>query len=65
MVIEAVQTEVEWLQSRRRTVEAMHAQRPAYIGNRGAKDMLALEDLPKLSHLIGNSVTFLALKAKP
>jgi hypothetical protein len=31
------------------SVEMMHAQRPAYFGNRGAKDMLALEDLRKLS----------------
>ena len=31
------------------SAEVMHAQRPAYIGNRGAKDMLALEDLRKLS----------------
>jgi hypothetical protein len=31
------------------SAEMMHAQRPAYIGNRGAKDMLALEDLRKLS----------------
>ena len=31
------------------SAEMMHAQRPAYIGNRGVKDMLALEDLRKLS----------------
>jgi hypothetical protein len=46
------------------TAEAMHAQRLAYIGNRGAKDMLALDDLRKLSHLIRNSVTFLGAEAK-
>jgi hypothetical protein len=30
---------------KKESAEMMHAQRPAYIGNRGAKDMLALEDL--------------------
>jgi hypothetical protein len=64
MVIEAVQTEVEWLQSRR-TVKAMHAQRPADIGNRGAKDMLALEDLQKLFPSDWGFCNFLGTEAKP
>lgn len=49
---------------KKESAKVVHAQRPAYIGNRGAKDMLALEDLPKLSSLIGNSVTFLGTEAK-
>jgi hypothetical protein len=31
------------------SARVMHAPRLAYVGSRGAKDMLALEDLPKLS----------------
>ena len=50
---------------KRDSARVMHAQRLAYVGSRGEKDMLALEDLPKAVRLIGNSATFLAPKAKP
>jgi hypothetical protein len=42
------------------SAEVMHAQRLACVGNRGAKDMLALGGSAKAVHLIGNSATFLA-----
>jgi hypothetical protein len=49
---------------KKNSAEVMHAQRPAHIGNRGAKDMLALEDLRKLFHLIRNSGNFFGRRSQ-